>query len=204
MENETSTGDASSEDKLLSDAKSIDENEQERTKEEDFTQVQRKRLCRNWAKNKCKLQDRCKFNHPELCLKFSKFGPQRRGNPKGCDNQCGLFHPRDKWCFRAIKTGGCKFGKECKFAHFKGVREFPIPGKTKGQEIPPRNLIEERQKVEERTLTTSQPKPSYARVAATDGRGFLGEACLGMIERIIKRLETLENRPQERAWPSFH
>ena len=170
------------------------EKEEDHSQEDEFIQVQHKKLCKHWTKNRCKPQDKCKFRHPDLCHKFSKFGPQGKLNPKGCNNQCGLFHPRDKWCFNAVRTGECRFGKDCKFEHFRGVRD--ITKKIQRPMTEKRHRTERRMGQEQNPSSRSLPKPSYAQVTKSEENSFLGKACLGMIERVLTRLETLENKPQ--------
>jgi len=89
--------------------------------EEGFQQVNKKRLCRNYIRNKCKWGTECRFAHPDMCPTFAKFGPQRETNQKGCNQKkCDLLHIRSKWCMKAIRFNKC-LNPKCGYQHFRGV-----------------------------------------------------------------------------------
>ena len=83
-------------------------------------------VCRDWAANRCRRGNSCKFGHPDLCEKFTRFGPACKTNPRGCDRKCGLFHPKNIWCYKAIKYGECKWGKKCKTVRHLMSARLPI------------------------------------------------------------------------------
>lgn len=86
-----------------------------------------KKICRNFARNRCKRGVECRFSHPEICPIFAKFGPHRETNPKGCSvKNCDLLHVRSKWCIKAVKFNKCK-NPVCKYQHFKGVLTIAKP-----------------------------------------------------------------------------
>ena len=73
-------------------------------------------LCKFYKNGRCnKNKSECKFDHPKICHKFNQFGP-KNGINKGCDENCGFFHPNA--CRNSVKDRTCRYS-ECRFYHLK-------------------------------------------------------------------------------------
>ena len=197
-----------------------DLNEEGVEPEDNFTKVQGNAICRNWARGTCRKGSSCTFRHPELCQDFCRHGPRRNSNPKGCAGKCGLLHPKNKWCFAAVKTGNCMLGKYCKFEHYKGIT-YNKPKTTsnlqgrRGESAPGQRQPPPRSPTNQPGRNSYAPgrnsyapgRNSYAQVTA-QSQPFLEQVCLRM-EQILARLDNLEKNQgglqQPRAsWPSYH
>ena len=170
---------------------------------DEFTQVKINKICKDWAKNKCKRGSKCRFMHPDLCDKFAKFGPHQKSNPRGCDKSCNLFHPRGIWCMQALKHGSCKHGKECKYNHFRGVR-FEMKSQKMHQSH--QNIFlhkdvqlkkEKASRPQRHTGDTHASKlnqgRSYASIVQGDQSSFLGNPSLSTVMMdVVARLGKME------------
>ena len=180
------------------------ENEQ-RKENEGFSQVKINKLCKNWTRNKCRKGSLCKFKHPDLCKIFAKFGPQQKSNPRGCDNKCDLLHPRDKWCFQAVKTGMCRFGKECKYSHFKGVKQNMESQKENprksGTSYFKSDQGKHRMNNTPRPIVQNCQQRSYASVAQNNQDPFLDKVGLGsMIMDLMSRMDKMDQWMRSHPW----
>ena len=169
----------------------------------DFKTV--RRICKHFARNRCKKGSECNFSHPDMCPKFVKFGPYRETNPKGCEGKnCELLHARTKWCIKAVKFNKC-MNPSCKYEHFKGTL-------TKQK---PQSERQKKENVRFNRAVTNNFKPSQvntlsyadaARLPVTDQPGqhqenqsFLGATSLNlqqMMIEVISRMNNLEKQLQ--------
>lgn len=174
-----------------------------------FSQVNTNKICKHWTRNKCKKGSTCKFRHPDLCEKFSKFGPYQKLNHNGCDNSCNLLHLKGKWCFQAIKTGVCSFGKDCQYSHFRGVKQ-----EKKSQKLQqPMQVTSSAKPTQMRQGPISgginkpklQPR-SYASVTKGAQDPFLDKTSLGtVVMSIMARLDQMDQWMRgnhHQPWPT--
>ena len=84
-------------------------------------QNKKKELCRFYARGHCTRKKECRFDHPNICQKFHKFG-SLSSNPKGCDGKCNAFHPNA--CKSSLRNKTCTWD-ECRFYHLKGTNRNP-------------------------------------------------------------------------------
>jgi hypothetical protein len=78
-------------------------------------------VCKYYLRRECKYGrkgDDCRFSHPKLCPKFTKFGGRRKD---GCNKgkECKLHHPA--LCWKAVDGLVCSH-KKCKFFHPTGIK----------------------------------------------------------------------------------
>ena len=76
------------------------------------------KICRFYRRGQCKYGKRgrdCKFQHPEACTKYIKYGA---GSLQGCTlgKKCGKFHPQI--CFASGKGRECN-RENCRYLHLK-------------------------------------------------------------------------------------
>jgi len=86
--------------------------------------------CRFYKKGSCKYGikgDECKYNHPELCKKYTQHGTRQ---PRGCNmgSKCKFFHPI--MCIDSLRKGQC-LSQNCRFRHIKGTTRHAIDGQAK-------------------------------------------------------------------------
>ena len=132
-----------------------------------------KPYCYHYKKGKCrhgKLGNKivngrkCQFRHPLKCLKFCRFGWDKRQG--GCDGSCGFFHP--SLCRASINFSQCS-DPDCTLQHLLGtVRSYQRP-------YPPPPLMAPRAR------GNGYQPPRYTSNAAIGGReaqpnGLLGQA----------------------------
>ena len=76
-------------------------------------------VCKFYKKNICwhgKKGTNCKFEHPQMCVKYMKHGNTTSGCTKGLS--CKYLHPI--LCKYAVKYGAC-YKMDCTFTHIKGT-----------------------------------------------------------------------------------
>ena len=91
------------------------------TQNSNSQQKKKKELCRFYARGHCTRKKECRFDHPNICQKFHKFG-SLSSNPKGCDGRCNTFHPNA--CKSSLRNKTCTW-EDCRFYHLKGTNRNP-------------------------------------------------------------------------------
>ena len=91
------------------------------TQNSNTLQKKKKELCRFYARGHCTRKKECRFDHPNICQKFHKFG-SLSSDPKGCDGKCSAFHPNA--CKSSLKNKTCDWD-DCRFYHLKGTKRTP-------------------------------------------------------------------------------
>lgn len=158
-----------------------------------LSKVLKERICQKYKMGKCphglkgnkELNGQvCEFEHPKYCLKFCRYGTQRKfGCTKG--SECKFFHP--VLCKFSVKSKLCT-NQECTFIHLKGTRrkEGDTARGTKGKktqratgrnesvpaEIPPDHFLELKRLVDSMQSSIdsivrrfdSQPMPYHAQL----------------------------------------
>ena len=77
-----------------------------------------KETCKFYTRGCCNRGKDCRFDHPDICKKFRKFG-SKSTNSNGCDGKCNAFHPNA--CRNSLNNKTCSF-KDCRFFHLKGTK----------------------------------------------------------------------------------
>lgn len=84
-------------------------------------QRKKRRVCKHFLQKKCKHGkhgEKCDFEHPKMCFRFSKFGEK---HPGGCKKgkKCQFYHP--PLCWKSVNGEKCE-RKNCKFFHIRVPR----------------------------------------------------------------------------------
>ncbi len=168
-----------------------------------------RKICRHYANNKCKRRQTCSFAHPDICQIYSKFGPLRESNPKGCNSKlCDLLHAKSKWCKRAVKSNKCMSPK-CRFEHFKGVLTLEKLNSNQNKEF--------QRPMPQMSHNLGMKQPSYAQVTREESSKklqpstptqttFLGMEGLGLqhvLKEILDKMNQLEKKIHLVASPSI-
>jgi hypothetical protein len=86
------------------------------------------KLCKFYNRGKCTKDKNCKFDHPQICKVFRKFG-LKKNNDKGCENSCDQFHPNT--CRDSLKSKKCS-RPDCRFFHLKDTKSIQANHSNKG------------------------------------------------------------------------
>ena len=81
----------------------------------------KKRTCKFYKWGSCRYGingEGCKFDHPELCKKFTQHGTRQ---PRGCNKgkECKYLHPQ--MCMNSLRSGKCATPR-CRYRHIKGTK----------------------------------------------------------------------------------
>ena len=135
----------------------------------------------------------CKFDHPKLCFKYTKYGDKRGGCREGKD--CRYFHP--KLC-NSYKSGVCS-RPNCNFYHVSGTKMSKEIPATPDERQAPRNVDERtplREIVERPRLT--QPTRVLQRPQAPNDEPYIIEACSDKTTGLIDHRDFLDMKSQLR------
>ncbi len=123
------------------------------------------KLCKFYNRGKCSKGKNCKFEHPQICKVFRKFG-LKKNNEKGCVTSCNEFHPNT--CRDSLKTKTCS-RPDCRFFHLKDTKTiqkhlnnrtsqsqyFP-PGSREYNEFKNKNQLNRKKNLENQNRFSSQ------------------------------------------------
>lgn len=97
------------------------------TFDDNYRQHTNNSICYNYRKGKCRhgqsgnklvYGQKCNFLHPQKCLKYCRFGHDKR---QGCNGPCDLLHPI--LCRNSVKYNKC-LNENCTFAHLSGTERY--------------------------------------------------------------------------------